>query len=460
MESKIFLKLRPYLGVIFLQFGSAGFGIVAKAALNQGSSNYTFAVYRNAIAAALFIPFALIFERKTRPKMTFSVFWKILLLSLFDPVIGQNMFYAGMRYSSATFAAALCNLIPAITFVLAWILRIEKVNFKSLRSYAKIMGTLVTVGGAMLMTLIAGPVIGLPWTHESHDNQQTSSPEDPVRGAIMIAVGCTGYSAFYTLQAITLKSYPAGLSLTAMVCSLGAFLGTILTFVAQRGNTSIWAFGWDAKLLAYVYGGVVCSGITYYLSGVIMKEKGPVFVTAFNPLGMVIVAVMSSFIFAEQMTVGKICGATVIVIGLYLPTSQEVDSRALREITKRVEKSWERVGANRMSGLEIKAPRCSIASVPIQSVPISATTLTNPLTKKVEEITILREPSLRVMRKTLWCLVQPMIIHPICKTANSISPKTVDDVLERRLVYLSRRRRQSELKTRQSWSQIEKDPTR
>ncbi|GER57534.1 nodulin MtN21 /EamA-like transporter family protein [Striga asiatica] len=317
MDSKLLHKVRPYLGVIFLQFGSAGFGIVAKAALNQGSSNYTFAVYRNAIAAALFVPFALIFERKTRPKMTFNVFWKILLLSLFDPVIGQNMFYAGMRYSSATFAAALCNLIPALTFVLAWILRIEKVNFKSLRSYAKIMGTLVTVSGAMIMTLIVGPVIGLPWTRESHDNQQTSA-EDPVKGAIMIAVGCTGYSAFYTLQAITLKSYSAGLSLTAMVCSLGAFLGTILTFVAQRENTSIWAFGWDAKLLAYVYGGVVCSGITYYLSGVIMKEKGPVFVTAFNPLGMVIVAVMSSFIFAEQMTVGKICGATVIVTGLYL----------------------------------------------------------------------------------------------------------------------------------------------
>ncbi|CAA0827050.1 WAT1-related protein [Striga hermonthica] len=134
----------------------------------------------------------------------------------------------------------------------------------------------------------------------------------------MIAVGCTGYSAFYILQAITLKSYPAGLSLTAMVCSLGAFLGTILTFSVERGNISVWALGLDAKLLAYVYGGVVSSGITYYLSGVIMKEKGPVFVTSFNPLGMIIVAVMSSFIFAEQMTIGKVSGATVIVIGLYL----------------------------------------------------------------------------------------------------------------------------------------------
>ncbi|KAK8691668.1 hypothetical protein V6N13_075168 [Hibiscus sabdariffa] len=39
--------------------------------------------------------------------------------------------------------------------------------------------------------------------------------------------------------------------------------------------------------------GVVCSGIGYYVQGVIMKTRGPVFVTAFNPLSMVIVAILS-----------------------------------------------------------------------------------------------------------------------------------------------------------------------
>ncbi|KAK6158186.1 hypothetical protein DH2020_005500 [Rehmannia glutinosa] len=264
MDSKLVNKLKPYVGVIFLQFGSAGFGIVAKAALNQGSSHYTFSVYRNAVAAALFIPFAFFLE---------------------SPVIGQNMFYAGMKYSSATFSAALCNLLPALTFVLAWILRIEKVNLKSIRSHAKITGTLVTVGGAMIMTLISGPIIGLPWTHQTQDSHASTNPndkEDPVKGAIMISVGCLGYASFYTLQ------------------------------------------------------GVISSGITYYLSGVIMKEKGPVFVTAFNPLSMVIVAILSSFIFAEQMTVGKIAGASVIVIGLYLVIwGKSKDHKEIEEIQQK-----------------------------------------------------------------------------------------------------------------------------
>ena len=51
--------------------------------------------------------------------------------------------------------------------------------------------------------------------------------------------------------------------------------------------------------------GVFCSGLAYYVQGIIMKDRGPVFVTAFNPLSMIIVAVLGSFILAEQMYLGR-----------------------------------------------------------------------------------------------------------------------------------------------------------
>lgn len=64
--------------------------------------------------------------------------------------------------------------------------------------------------------------------------------------------------------------------------------------------------------------GVICSGVAYYVQGVIMKSKGPVFVTAFNPLSMVIVAILSSFVLSEVMYLGRVIGAVVIVTGLYM----------------------------------------------------------------------------------------------------------------------------------------------
>nr|GMD26048.1 WAT1-related protein At2g39510-like [Ipomoea batatas] len=120
-----FLKLvKPYLVVILLQFGYAGMGIIAKSALNDGMSPFTYAVYRSFFAAAFLAPFAVAFERNIRPKMTVPIFLKIMTLALLEPVIDMNLHFIGMKYTTATFATSLSNVLPAITFILAWILRV------------------------------------------------------------------------------------------------------------------------------------------------------------------------------------------------------------------------------------------------------------------------------------------------------------------------------------------------
>ncbi|KAJ8562716.1 hypothetical protein K7X08_031168 [Anisodus acutangulus] len=321
---KFLTSAKPYLAVIFLQIGYAGSAIIAKTALNNGMSHYTFAVYRNVIAVVVFAPCAALLERKIRPKMTLSIFWKIMLLGLLEPVIDQNLYYVGMKYTTATFATAMCNVLPAITFLLAWILRLENVNIWKMPSQAKIVGTIVTLGGATIMSLVGGPTIGLPWTKQHHNVATTTSSTsptelNPVKGALFIVAGCFCWACFYNLQAITLKKYPAGLSLTSLICVAGALQGTALTLVVQRGNSGIWSLHWgSSKFFASLYCGIVNSGIGYYVSGLIMNVKGPVFVTAFNPLGMVIVAILGSFILSEQLNLGRVVGAAVIVIGLYL----------------------------------------------------------------------------------------------------------------------------------------------
>ncbi|KAL6574758.1 hypothetical protein OROMI_012043 [Orobanche minor] len=315
-----FHKAKPFLGVVFLQAGLAGMDIISKAALNQGMSNYVFVVYRHVVATIVIAPFAFALDKKIRPKMTLSMFLKIMLLSLLEPVIDQNLYFLGMKYTTATFAAAMANVLPALTFVIACLFRLEKVKLMSIRSQAKIFGTLATVAGAMIMTLVTGPNIDLPWTRQglTHAHQLTQvNLQDSIKGAIMITVGCLSWACFMILQAVTLRTYPAELSLTAWICLLGTAEGAALALVMEKGNTAAWSIKWDTKFLAAVYSGIFCSGIAYYVQGVVMKERGPVFVTAFSPLSMVIVAILSSFILAEQMYLGRVVGAIVIVMGLY-----------------------------------------------------------------------------------------------------------------------------------------------
>ncbi|XP_042054196.1 WAT1-related protein At2g37460-like isoform X1 [Salvia splendens] len=318
----VFLKAKPFLAVVFLQAGLAGMDIISKAALNEGMSNYVFVVYRHAVATLVIAPFAFILDKKVRPKMTISTFLKIMLMSLLEPVIDQNLYFLGMKYTTATFAAAMANVLPAITFVMAWCFRLEKVELMSVRSQAKILGTLATIAGAMIMTLVSGPNLDLPWTrsghtHDLHRVQPQISIQHTIKGALLITIGCFSWAGFMILQAVTLRTYPAELSLTAWICLLGTAEGAAVALVAEKGNAAAWAIKWDTSFLAAVYSGIFCSGIAYYVQGVVMKERGPVFVTAFSPLGMIIVAVLSSIIFSEKMYLGRVVGAGVIVMGLY-----------------------------------------------------------------------------------------------------------------------------------------------
>lgn len=60
---EVWRSVRPYLAMVFLQFGYAGMYVVSVVSLKQGMSHYVLVVYRNAIAAAVIGPFALWFER-------------------------------------------------------------------------------------------------------------------------------------------------------------------------------------------------------------------------------------------------------------------------------------------------------------------------------------------------------------------------------------------------------------
>lgn len=315
-------KLRPYLFMVFMQFGYAGMFIISVVSLKKGISHFVLVVYRNAVAVVAIAPFALWFERKRRPKMTPRDFMKILAMAFLEPVLDQNLYYMGTIFTSASFTAAIVNILPAITFLMASILRIEKISMKSRRSQAKIVGTLVTVAGAVLMIMYKGSVVGLPWTKGrdggGHGSTDAGIQDERrwIMGTFMLLGSCVCWSAFFILQANTLKTYPAELSLATLICLMGTVESASVALVMEKGLKP-WLIGWDSRLFAALYSGVVCSGVAYYVQGIVMKERGPVFVTAFQPLCMIIVAVLGSIILAEQITFGRMIGAAIIVIGLY-----------------------------------------------------------------------------------------------------------------------------------------------
>ncbi|KAJ9166645.1 hypothetical protein P3X46_021363 [Hevea brasiliensis] len=312
-------KAKPFLAMVSLQFGYSGMYVIAMVSLKHGMSHYILALYRHVVATLVIAPFALVLERKIRPKLTLPIFLRIMVLGFLEPVLDQNLYYLGMKYTSATFASASINVLPAITFILAIIFRLERINVKKVHDVAKIVGTGITVAGAMVMTLYKGPIIDFIMSHGgSHHGSSTSEPTDQhwVIGTLMLLASCCGWASFFILQSFTLKQYPAELSLTALICLMGMVQGATVSLVMERDPTA-WKIGFDSRLLAAAYSGVVCSGIAYYVQAIVIKQRGPVFATSFSPLCMIITAAMGTIILAEQLHLGSVIGAVLIVVGLY-----------------------------------------------------------------------------------------------------------------------------------------------
>jgi drug/metabolite transporter (DMT)-like permease len=320
-EETLMQRCKPYLAMISLQFGYAGMNVITKVSLNHGMSHYVLVVYRHAFATLSIAPFALILERKVRPRMTLRVFINIFLLALMGPVIDQNFYYAGLKYTSPTFSCAMSNMLPAMTFVMAVIFRMEKVNLKKARCVAKVVGTLVTVAGAMLMTLYKGRAMEMIWSKHTHlhdgpHQDAAAAAKDWFKGSIFLIIATLAWASLFILQGPTLTRYNAPLTLTMLICFVGTLQAIVVT-LAMEHTTDVWKIGFDMNLLAAAYAGIVTSSIAYYVQGLVIQVRGPVFASAFSPLMMIVVAIMGSFILAENIYLGGIIGSVLIVAGLY-----------------------------------------------------------------------------------------------------------------------------------------------
>ncbi|CAJ2641260.1 unnamed protein product [Trifolium pratense] len=177
----------PYIFMLIVQVLFAVMNILMKLAINNGISNYVFVVYRNGVASLFMGPIGFFVDRNIRPAMTSRIFGKIVVLSLLGIILDQNLYYAGMKLTTATFATALSNTIPTITFVLAIIFRMEHLIIRNRPSQAKVVGTLVTLTGAMIMTLVKGPVLYGSGGANSHHHQGGGIS---LLGTVYLLLGC------------------------------------------------------------------------------------------------------------------------------------------------------------------------------------------------------------------------------------------------------------------------------
>ncbi|XP_062097159.1 protein WALLS ARE THIN 1-like [Humulus lupulus] len=319
-------RLQLHGAMLALQFGYAGFHVVSRAALNMGISKLVFPVYRNIIALLLLLPFAYFLEKKERPAMSLNFTIQFFFLALVGITANQGFYLLGLENTSPTFASAIQNSVPAITFLMAALLRIEQVRINRKDGISKVIGTIFCVAGASVITLYKGPTIYSPTPPlqsaaapllQSLPSLGDASGKNWTLGCVYLIGHCLSWSGWLVLQAPVLKKYPARLSVTSWTCFYGLIQFVIIAAIVER-DAQAWIFHSGGEVFTIFYAGVVASGIAFAVQIWCIDRGGPVFVAVYQPVQTLVVAIMASIALGEQFYLGGIIGAVLIIVGLYL----------------------------------------------------------------------------------------------------------------------------------------------
>ncbi|CAK8570791.1 unnamed protein product [Lathyrus sativus] len=327
---------KPVLVMIIVNIALSIVNVFLKKVLMEGMDHLTILTYRQAIASIFLAPIACIFERESK------IDGHIICLLFFSALVGvtltQCLYLVGLEYTSATFSCAFLNTVPVFTFIMALPLGMEKVSMKSKSGKAKVLGTFVCIGGALILILYKGmPLINPqshPISHKLTTPTSASNLKKSIIGSIFLTASCIFFSSWFLIQEKVGKKYPYQYSSTAILSFFATIQSAILNLIIHRNNAK-WILKGKLQIMTVIYSGLVGSGLCYAAMAWCVKQKGPVFTAAFTPLLQMLVAVLDLCILQEEIYLGSVVGSVLVISGMYMllwGKSKEREQSGLKDV--------------------------------------------------------------------------------------------------------------------------------
>ncbi|GFY88316.1 nodulin MtN21 /EamA-like transporter family protein [Actinidia rufa] len=247
----------PYMLMVAMEACTIALTILASTIMSRGMSPLVFVVYTNALASIILLSSSFLFckHRTEEPLFTLSLLTRLFFLGFTGITIAQNLAFVGLSYSSPILACGMGNLIPTFSFLLSIILRNRKFDWRGLSNGAKLIGSVVSIVGAISITLYKGPVIRNKYSYSSSSHLLQLVPR-------LFVFSSTDEHWF---------------------------LGGIFLAAASLAF-SVWN---------------------------IIQVKGPFYVPLFKPLGIPIASLCGCIFFAHSFHYGSIMGAAIVGMGYY-----------------------------------------------------------------------------------------------------------------------------------------------
>ncbi|VVA95557.1 unnamed protein product [Arabis nemorensis] len=281
---------------------NSGLGLgnaLVKKVLDGGVNHMVIATYRLAISTVFLAPIA--------------YFWESASLT-------QYFYLLGLSYTSATLACAFMSMAPAVTFVMALIFRVEKLNMKSKAGMRMVMGTLICIGGALLLTMYKGVALTKLHkleTHSSINNKSAMKPENWIIGCVLLFAGTSCFGSWMLIQSKVNDKYPCQYSSTVVLSFFGTIQCALLSLIKSR-DISTWILTDKLDIMTVVYAGAVTQGINTVGTSWCIRKRGPIFTSVFTPVGLIFATLFDFWILHRQICIGNVIGSGIVIFGLYI----------------------------------------------------------------------------------------------------------------------------------------------
>ncbi|XP_027361186.1 WAT1-related protein At5g40240-like [Abrus precatorius] len=307
-------NLLPFVGMMMFMLIQSGNMVVIKFAMAEGMNKYVTVVYSTALSTFILLPSALFLNRSERPPLTFSTLCSFFFAALLG-TSAHIMSYVGIELSSPTLASAMLNLIPAFTFVLALIFRMEEVHWRQFSSQAKILGTIVSITGAFVVIFYKGQPIFKTHSLDSHNKLQSSPQSTWIFGGLFCAGDSLLGSMWYIYQTTVIKKYPVVRVVVFFQIFFSFLQSAVFTLIAVRDDPRAWKLV-DKGFIVILYQAIAAILIRHVCTWCVQRA-GPLFCAMFKPMGIIFTVLMGAIFLGDDLCLGSLIGAVIIVMGFY-----------------------------------------------------------------------------------------------------------------------------------------------
>nr|CAB3504348.1 unnamed protein product [Digitaria exilis] len=221
----------------------------------------------------------------------------------------MGLYYYGLRNTSAVYSAIFLNLVPIVTFIIAVLIRSEKLALQKWYGRMKFLGALLCMGGTLLVSLLKGRVLHIWPTgllkgyQHANAASATDAHHNIVVGTLFLCGSCVAYSMWFITQARLAKIFPSKYWTTVLSCLIGS-VQCVAVGICLSHERAEWALKWDLQLVTISYSGMFNTGVMFVLISWAISKRGPIYPPMFNSIFLIVSTILDSVLLGTNIFVG------------------------------------------------------------------------------------------------------------------------------------------------------------